>query len=628
MMRLCGLLATAAITVTAAPAVFAQETTGEVRTVAAQIARLGTLGSLHGMVSDEQGAPIEGVTVSAIGTTMVFATTDRRGRFAFDGLPVGEYLLRAHHGGFSPAMRQVVRVDSSGRVVKWLEMERLPVGTAGELQPPILTAGVGPQPEPEPLELPPGAEPKEADDSSHPHTEASWRLRHARRSVLRDGPASITVDEDLETPEVFAHVAPQYASLFAGLPFSTEINLLTTGAVDAPGDFFASGMPRGVTYVSVGPAANGESGWAVQAAMSHGDVSSWILAGSFTARGPRSHAFDLGLTYGTQQYAGGNPAMLAVRSDGTRRAGSIYAFDNWALSPRVHLSYGARMARYDYASRDDLWSPRVAAAFMLAPGTHMRASVEQTMRAPGAEEFLPPTSADPWLPPDHTFSLLVGDEFRIERIRRVEVSVEREFEEAYVVAVRRFHEEVDDQLVTIFGANTVSESRSDVGHYLVATAGGVDADGWGVRVSSPAARRLRGSFDYQITRARWSGAQPVELVETAPSAVRLETEDVHDIATSVEADITETATRVFFYYRISTAYTRDDALLSEPVLGARFDLQVKQALPFMPFRGSEWDVLVGIRDLFRDPLAGASVYDELLVVRPPKRVVGGVQVKF
>jgi hypothetical protein len=383
-----------------------------------------------------------------------------------------------------------------------------------------------------------------------------------------------------------------------------------------------------VTYVTLGSAEAGESGWAVQAAVSHGDVASWIVAGSYTARGPRAHAFDLGVTYGTQQYAGGNPAMLAVRSDGTRRGGSMYAYDNWAISPRLHVSYGARVSRYDYASRDDLWSPRMSAAFTLAPGTHVRASVHQNMRAPGAEEFMPSRHGSLWVPPEHTFSPLVGDEFRVERVRRVEVSVEREFEDAYVVAVRRFYENVDDQLVTIFGANSVSELRSDVGHYLVAAAGSLGADGWGVRVSSPAAKRLRGSFDYQITRASWVSVAPPELSEAAPSAVRADDEDVHDLATSVEADISETATRVFFYYRISTAYSRDDARLPEPVLGARFDLQVKQSLPFMPFRGSEWELLVGIRDLFRDPLEANSVYDELLVVRPPKRVIGGVQVKF
>jgi hypothetical protein len=39
-------------------------------------------------------------------------------------------------------------------------------------------------------------------------------------------------------------------------------------------------------------------------------------------------------------------------------------------------------------------------------------------------------------------------------------------------------------------------------------------------------------------------------------------------------------------------------------------------------------VLVGVRNFFRDPTDPASVYDELLVVRPPKRLVGGVLVRF
>ena len=43
---------------------------------------------------------------------------------------------------------------------------------------------------------------------------------------------------------------------------------------------------------------------------------------------------------------------------------------------------------------------------------------------------------------------------------------------------------------------------------------------------------------------------------------------------------------------------------------------------------TKWEVLVGVRNLFRDPNDPASVYDELLVVRPPKRVVGGFLVRF
>jgi hypothetical protein len=39
-------------------------------------------------------------------------------------------------------------------------------------------------------------------------------------------------------------------------------------------------------------------------------------------------------------------------------------------------------------------------------------------------------------------------------------------------------------------------------------------------------------------------------------------------------------------------------------------------------------MLVGARNLFHDSLANTSIYDELLVVRPPKRLVGGLTVRF
>ncbi len=53
-----------------------------------------------------------------------------------------------------------------------------------------------------------------------------------------------------------------------------------------------------------------------------------------------------------------------------------------------------------------------------------------------------------------------------------------------------------------------------------------------------------------------------------------------------------------------------------------------QTLPFAPFGGSDWEVLVDVRSLFREQVAGASIYDELLVVDPPKQVVGGLVVHF
>ena len=39
-------------------------------------------------------------------------------------------------------------------------------------------------------------------------------------------------------------------------------------------------------------------------------------------------------------------------------------------------------------------------------------------------------------------------------------------------------------------------------------------------------------------------------------------------------------------------------------------------------------MLVGVRNLFHESLDNTSAYDEILVVRPPKRIVGGLTVKF
>jgi hypothetical protein len=167
-----------------------------------------------------------------------------------------------------------------------------------------------------------------------------------------------------------------------------------------------------------------------------------------------------------------------------------------------------------------------------------------------------------------------------------------------------------------------------VGHYYVANAGSLGADGWAVRFSSMPGRRLQGSIDYSITRARWlSRGDMGDISEWAPAAIRPETEDLHDVTTTIATEIPETSTRVFVYYKINTGYTRSDTSLARPGLDARFDVQVNQALPF-DIGGTRWEVLLGLRNLFRDPNDPASVYDELLVVRPPKRVVGGFLVRF
>jgi hypothetical protein len=56
-------------------------------------------------------------------------------------------------------------------------------------------------------------------------------------------------------------------------------------------------------------------------------------------------------------------------------------------------------------------------------------------------------------------------------------------------------------------------------------------------------------------------------------------------------------------------------------------MQLRQGLPFMGGMG-DWEILLGVRSLFRPTLDDRSMYDELLVVRAPKRLIGGLQIRF
>ena len=102
---------------------------------------------------------------------------------------------------------------------------------------------------------------------------------------------------------------------------------------------------------------------------------------------------------------------------------------------------------------------------------------------------------------------------------------------------------------------------------------------------------------------------------------------MHDLTASVESVVPSTWTRLLVVYKLNTAFS---PVLAEanPGPSVRFDVQVNQALPFLNFMSAEWEMLVAVSNLFKEQLYENSVYDELLVVRPPKRVLGGVTVRF
>ena len=591
------------------------------------------LGSIQGVVTDDRGGPLAGAMVSALGAATLMATTDARGRFLIQPLPSGEYQIRVHLPGFVTSRRDGVRVNAATTAeVSKIQMQR----AAETLQArPIMAAGV----------VAPAAETPKGETTDN-HSEVAWWLRHLKRSVLKQDGNVVAVadmDGDSEMPgdgrvsggSLFGRAFDNAASFFTATPFSGEVNFLTTSAFGAGPLAFADFVPRGVAYMSIGaPAASGR--WDVRASMSQSDVSAWIVAGSFASRVANKHAYAFGVSYSTQQDQNSKPRALALPgnvapTDESRNVGEIFGSDRWVLSPTIAVEYAARYARYDYLGQHSLLSPRIGVTLTPARNTYITTTVAQRMIAPGAEEFLAPATVGPWLPPERTFAPLQGEDLRVERVRFFDVGISHEFDGTYILGVRRFHQRVNEQLVTLFGL-PIDGGPESPGHYFVASAGGVDADGWGVRFSTTPKQRIRGSIDYSVARANWiSRGDMAAIAFWAPGAIRPQEEDIHDVTTSLETELPQTATRVFVLYKVNSAFARgrESSISPGPAIDYRFDVQVNQALPFMPFRdAARWEVLVGLRNLFRDPNDAGSLYDELLVVRPPKRVVGGVLVRF
>jgi len=590
-------------------------------------------GELQGLVTDDRGEPLAGAVVSALGSTSAFAVTDRAGRFAFRTLPPGPYLVRAHLTGYVPARGRVIQVNGDARTVSTLTLAR----RGGPNEPAqIIAAGVAGADVP--------AVSKPADDTDD-HSETAWRLRHLRRSVLKDaGPGETAIAEDddsfwEDSMDSFGRAMGQSArlatSLFADLPLTGQVNLLTTTSFDQPQELFSSagGPPRGVAFVSLNaPTWGGD--WNIRGAMTEGDLSSWVIAGSYLRRSKTAHQYEAGLGYSMQRYEGGNPVALAAVADGSRRAATLYAYDQWTVNPRLALNYGARYASYDYLEDDGLFSPRVAVTVAPIDGERslrIRASATHREIAPGAEEFAPSTSLGVWLPPERTFSpLSTRRGFRPERMNHYEIAAEQDLDGQLVIGLRAFRQSVDDQIITLFGVTRAGGDVANVGHYYVASGGDLETRGWGVSISRMLAGRVRGSIDYTQAEAHWSRVSPdFRLLSVfAQSAIRQDMERVHDVTTSLQTQLPVTDTRVYVLYKLSSAFAAADNTTERGGFGARFDVQVNQALPFLNFTSAEWEALFTVRNLFREDLLEASIYDELLVVKPPKRVVGGLTVRF
>jgi hypothetical protein len=142
---------------------------------------------------------------------------------------------------------------------------------------------------------------------------------------------------------------------------------------------------------------------------------------------------------------------------------------------------------------------------------------------------------------------------------------------------------------------------------------------------------VHGAVQYSVARGQILQADNQYVMLLAPVAARTGADTVQDLTGRIDAEVPETATRVMVLYRLSNGFVQPGSRgesASKPALDGRFDVQVRQSLPFMNFSNARWEMLLAVRNFFRDASCDQSLYDELFVVRPPKRVVGGVTLHF
>jgi hypothetical protein len=294
--------------------------------------------------------------------------------------------------------------------------------------------------------------------------------------------------------------------------------------------------------------------------------------------------------------------------------------------PSVVLDYGVRVDHYDYLSEPSLVSPHAGLGVEIRPGTVVRASTAQRMIAPGADEFLPPSDAGPWLPPMRTFFSLAPDTpVRPERIRRHAVGIDKEIasDGAGKVTLEWFSENTNNQMAALFGM----DSATDAAPYYVATVGHVDVIGWRVGLEGRVMSNVSGRVEYAEGKAQWRStrAAATALRATEPAVARRGRETVSNLRGRVNVRMPATSTHLRLGYQITSldpVSARGRSLVDDG-----FDLEVRQQLPYQPLTSGMLNFVLTLSTLLHQHDA-ESIYDEILTVNAPTRLTAGIQVGF
>jgi hypothetical protein len=537
-----------------------------------------------GWVEDTHGAPISGAVISlfgkGVGTGGVVTLSDSMGRFSVPSLPPGSYTLRALRNGHTPAAARRILILPNQDATFTINMTPVSTVVTREEQ----------------------AAAKREEEAAD--RELQWLIRHKRRSALEDrtqGP----VAPDAEAASSAPRAASATGLLSALLP--EMAGTLQVVASPLGTDVADEAEPNSWSVVKLNGRLAESGHWSIGGLVAERESATWRMAGEFVFEPGSSHEVAVSTGYGTRALRPLSTATNQARMD--RGVGAVSFQDRWQATNRLAATFGGRYSYVGFLSQTNHIDPMVSLEIRSDDNARLRGSYRTRTIAPGGDVL---TVATLSTSPTNAFAVL-DDGLRSERVRRYEIAVDQEFGPLTVEA-STFYEAIQDQLVNAF------ISATPVRELKVSNGGWLGTRGMGVRVG----RRFGDALYGQVTYTYGHSWRPDVAGEAPLLAFR--DGDFHDLAARVETSIEGTDTRLAAFYRVNWLGANEP--VPRALTNTRFDVQLSQGLPFLgSITRAEWDVLVAVRNLFYEA-DEAGLLDEMAVAHPPKRVLGGISVRF
>lgn len=544
-------------------------------------------GRLVGWVENSRGEPVAGAVISLFGRGLqgggLVTLSDSAGRFLLSSLPAGFYTLRAlGHRDLAAAVRQVTVLPNSESV---FSVNLTSIQEAAAVEP----------------EKPEGRE-------------LGWLLRHKRRSVLEYRHAGV--------PASGSQTTPAAASLLDRVPWLPDVDgtleLVTSPALlGGGGDALGAETPASSLGVVRLRGRFADSGhWSLSGLLTESASSAWRMAAEFVVEPGGGHKIQAGTGYGSRFVQPLVPAGGKGGEDG-RSVGAIFVEDRWELSGRLAASLGARYSYLGFLTTRNRVDPAASVEFRKDRRTRVRGAVTARTLSPGGDLLTVSTLATA---PAIAFAVM-SEDLSPERMVRYEVSVDRAVGPNTITA-HTFHEGVRDQLVNAFDGPRHSRSLQ------ILNGPGVSARGVGLTLARHFGDHLSGSVTYTYGHA-WRGTGTAPPSGDLGLLLSFRDGDFQDVVGRFETFLNWSDTRATAFYRFNTLSSKvSDGKASQTVRSSRFDVQLTQGLPFLgTLTRADWELLLAFRNLFYETSEGSTL-DEVAVVNPPKRVLGGVSVRF